>query len=237
MGRCCCGRRRWRGPLRLEDAADVGELERTPGPSPDRSATSLRAATGTASALATVATADPSAATTPPFAEVIGYQRELFNNGRFIAQHDVRVPHEVTIPRVPHTGRAAHSPYARGVHGELDKIAAVLRSAGARFAFLFGSRATGEARPGSDFDVAAWWGGEAPDPWDVPLPSGVDLVILDRAPLWLAGRVAMTGQLLFDDDPPARVEWQADTRLVYLDDLPYVLERQREWAEVIARGR
>ncbi len=123
------------------------------------------------------------------------------------------------------------------MHWDLNEIAAALRSAGARFAFLFGSRVTGDARPESDLDVAAWWGGQAPDPWDVPLPAGVDLVVLDRAPLWLAGRVAMTGEILFDDDPPARVAWQADTRLVYLDELPYLLERQREWAAVIARGR
>lgn len=123
------------------------------------------------------------------------------------------------------------------MHWDLDEIASALRSAGARFAFVFGSRVTGEARPESDIDVAAWWGAGAPNPWDVPLPDGVDLVVLDRAPLWLAGRVAMTGQVLFDDDPPARVAWQADTRLVYLDELPSLLERQRDWAAVIARGR
>jgi len=122
-------------------------------------------------------------------------------------------------------------------HPDPAAVAAALRSAGARFALLFGSRVTGGARAGSDVDVAAWWGGNAPDPWDVALPAGVDLVVLDTAPLWLAGRVAMTGEVLFDDDPPARVAWQADTRLAYLDELPALRERQREWAEVIARGR
>lgn len=120
---------------------------------------------------------------------------------------------------------------------DLADIAAALRLAGARFAFVFGSRVGGAAREESDVDVAAWWGGPAPDPWDVALPPGVDLVVLDRAPLWLAGRVAMTGEVLFDDDPPARVAWQADTRLVYLDEAPGLRERQRDWAEVIARGR
>lgn len=47
----------------------------------------------------------------------------------------------------------------------------------------------------------------------------------------------MTGEVLFDDDPPARVALQADTRLVYLDEAPGLRERQREWAEVIARRR
>lgn len=93
-----------------------------------------------------------------------------------------------------------------------------LRRAGARFAFLHGSRADGEERPGADLDVAAWWGSDAPAPWDIAVPDGVDLLVLDSAPLELAGRVALHGVLVFDDDPPARVEWQARTRLIYLDE-------------------
>lgn len=108
-----------------------------------------------------------------------------------------------------------------------------LRQAGARFAFVHGSRASGSARPDSDLDVGAWWGNEAPAPWDVPLPPHVDLVVLDTAPLELAGRVAMHGRLLFDDDPPARVRWQAQTRLVYLDEQP----RQRALSQVFRRAR
>jgi hypothetical protein len=116
-------------------------------------------------------------------------------------------------------------------------VVAALRGAGARFAFVHGSRATGTARPDSDLDVAAWWGAGAPSPWDVELPPHVDLVILDNAPLWLAGRIALHGRLLFDDDPPARVTWQADTRLIYLDELPTMQASQREWLEAVARGR
>jgi uncharacterized protein len=124
------------------------------------------------------------------------------------------------------------------VSGEAERQAATaLRRAGARFAFVHGSRATGTTRPDSDLDVAAWWGESPPPPSDVDVPDRVDLVVLDTAPLWLAGRVAMHGRLLFDDDPPARVAWQADTRLVYLDELPGLRERQREWLEVRARGR
>lgn len=100
-----------------------------------------------------------------------------------------------------------------------DAVVASLRESGARFAFVHGSRATGTATPGSDLDVAAWWGtSDRPDPWDVLLPPGVDLLVLDDAPLELVGRVAVHGRLLFDDDPPARVEWQATTRLVYFDE-------------------
>lgn len=100
---------------------------------------------------------------------------------------------------------------------ELDEITAALRSAGARFAYLHGSRVDGGARPDSDLDVAAWFGRRLGS-WDVTLPDGVDLLVLDTAGLELAGRVALRGRLLFDDDPSARVAWQADRSKRYLDD-------------------
>jgi hypothetical protein len=70
----------------------------------------------------------------------------------------------------------------------------------------------------------------------VDLPIGVDLVVLDSAPLWLAGRIAQEGRVLFDDDPPARVRWQADTRLRYLDEIPAIRERYRRRRIELARG-
>ena len=109
------------------------------------------------------------------------------------------------------------------------EVGAALRRAGARFAFVHGSRATGErARPDSDLDVAAWWGGSPPPPWEVDLPPGVDLLVLDGAPLELAGRVAVDGRLLYDDDPPARVAWQAQTRTIYFDE-----EWRQRWARQV----
>jgi len=112
-----------------------------------------------------------------------------------------------------------------------------LRQADARFAFVHGSRAEGSpARPDSDLDVGAWWAGSPPAAWEVPLPAYVDLVVLNDAPLWLAGRIAQYGVLLFDDDPPARVRWQADTRLQYLDEIPYIRERYRQRRERLAGG-
>jgi len=117
-------------------------------------------------------------------------------------------------------------------------LVARLRAAGARFAYVFGSRVEGTARPDSDLDVAAWFGPRPPASWEVDLPAQVDLVVLDSAPLFLAGRVAMRGRLLFDDDPPARVAWEADTRTVYLDELPYIEETARTYLEALAsRGR
>jgi hypothetical protein len=117
-----------------------------------------------------------------------------------------------------------------------DAVVSALRAAGARFAFVHGSRTTpGQARPDSDLDVGAWWGEEPPYSWEVLLPGKVDLVVLDTEPLWLAGRIAQHGRLLFDDDPVARVRWQADTRTVYLDEIPYTRQRFRAHTEMLAR--
>ncbi|HVA20503.1 MAG TPA: nucleotidyltransferase domain-containing protein [Candidatus Micrarchaeia archaeon] len=103
---------------------------------------------------------------------------------------------------------------------QLAQVVACLRRSGARFAFVHGSAAgpAAPARPPRDIDVAGWWGGGPPAAFEVHLPDGVDLLVLDAAPLELAGRIALHGRLLFDDGPPARVAWQARTRLVFLDE-------------------
>lgn len=124
--------------------------------------------------------------------------------------------------------------------GPVDEtlLVAALREAGARFAYTFGSRVDGDPRADSDLDVGASFGNPAPASWDVRVPDGVDLVVLEEAPLYLAGRIALRGRLLFDDDPPSRVAWEADTRTVYLDELPYIEEMSRAYLEAVAtRGR
>lgn len=93
----------------------------------------------------------------------------------------------------------------------------MLRQAGAVFAYLHGSRAAGRYRAGSDIDIAAYFSGRPPQSFDVLLPAGVDLLVLDDAPLELAGRVAVGGRLLFEDDQVERVRWEAMTRKIYFD--------------------
>ncbi|MEZ5118263.1 MAG: hypothetical protein R2737_18565 [Candidatus Nanopelagicales bacterium] len=69
------------------------------------------------------------------------------------------------------------------------------------------------------------------------MPPGVDLLVLNDAPLELAGRVAMEGVVVADDDPVARVRWLAHARKVYADER-YRFERaHREFAEAVRRGR
>jgi Polymerase beta, Nucleotidyltransferase len=62
------------------------------------------------------------------------------------------------------------------------EAAAVLRQAGARFAYLHGSRATGHHRADSDVDIAAYFGGHPPNSFDVLLPPRVDLLVLGQPP-------------------------------------------------------
>ena len=117
-----------------------------------------------------------------------------------------------------------------------DGTVEALRAAGARFALLHGSRAAGTARPDSDVDVAAWWAADPPPAFDVDLPAGVDLLVLNDAPLELAGPVAQNGLLVFDDDPPARVRWVATLRKIYADELPRMRRAHREFLERVRRG-
>ena len=99
----------------------------------------------------------------------------------------------------------------------LADVCAALRGAGARFAYLHGSRVMGTHRADADLDVAGWFG-RAVGSWEVSLGTGVDLLVLDTAGMELSGRVAQHGVLLFDDDPPKRVRWQAETSKRFLDE-------------------
>lgn len=101
----------------------------------------------------------------------------------------------------------------------VEQARQVLEQAGVDFALLFGSQADGTARLDSDVDIA-FWGPANLDDWDLRarLPGTVDLVDLRRAPDHLAGRIALTGVVIIDANPAARVRWQADTRKRYLDE-------------------
>jgi predicted nucleotidyltransferase len=118
-----------------------------------------------------------------------------------------------------------------------ERVTAALRAAGACFALVFGSTARGQTHAQSDLDVAAWWPSNPPNAWEVDLPAGVDLVVLHRLPLELAGRIALEGVVLFDDDPPARVHWVADTRKIWLDERWRFEAAQREYLEARTHGR
>ncbi len=102
-------------------------------------------------------------------------------------------------------------------------------------AWLFGSRARGDASRHSDVDVAVLrTGGRARTLDDLPLDLAdslsravrlpVDVVDLRGAPVDLIHRVFRDGQLLIDRDPRARTRFEVDARNRYFDMLPILRE-------------
>lgn len=116
------------------------------------------------------------------------------------------------------------------------EVRSALRARGAAFAYVFGSVARGEDTPTSDLDVAALFPDPAPQPFEVLMPPGVDLLVLNFAPLEMKGRIALEGKLLFEDDQVARVRWESMTRKIYLDERYRIERSHREFLETLSRG-
>lgn len=118
-----------------------------------------------------------------------------------------------------------------------------------RFAYLFGSRARGEARPGSDVDVAALFGDEAAAATylertvvlagRLAVQSGVGpidgMVALNDAPLRLVGRILAHRVVLFSRDEPARVAFEVRMRSRALDFELHAAPLDRELLAAMAR--
>ena len=105
-------------------------------------------------------------------------------------------------------------------------------------AWLFGSRARGTARPGSDVDVALLYA-SPPDATLSALPERVaaaveaamrteaDLVVLNHAAVDLVHRVLRDGVLLLDRRPSARIAFEVRSRREYFDLLPSLGQYRR----------
>jgi len=116
-------------------------------------------------------------------------------------------------------------------------------------AYLFGSRATGQARPGSDVDIAvlATPGlGPAerlglalalPDLFEPAAHAEVDVVVLDEAPLPLRGRVLSQRVVLYSRDEPRRVRWESLTMRRFLDEQVRARHLDRALLAAMAVGR
>lgn len=119
----------------------------------------------------------------------------------------------------------------------------VLAAAGVRFAYLFGSRATGTHRPDSDADVAVMTdrpltllqeAGLAVELADALGVLEVDLVDLRTAPLRLLGRILADAVVLCGHREPARVEFEVRTRSRYFDFLPMQRATQEAYVRRVA---
>ena len=95
------------------------------------------------------------------------------------------------------------------------------------FAYLFGGFAGGEPKPLSDIDVAVYLvGTESLAEAKLDLfeklsdlfgSSEIDLVILNAAPVSLAGRILLKKQLLVDKEPHQRHRFESLTLRKYFD--------------------
>ena len=101
-------------------------------------------------------------------------------------------------------------------------------SRGALAAYLFGSVARGEARDGSDVDLAVLFATEPPATLDAPrfgleselerlLHAPVQVVVLNRASSDLVHRVLRDGRLVLDGDRAARIRFEVRSRNEYFD--------------------
>lgn len=112
------------------------------------------------------------------------------------------------------------------------------RGAGLVAAYLFGSVARGQARAGSDVDVAVLLERDPP-----PTLAGLELdresdlerivgrpvqvVVLNGAPVDLVHRVLRDGHLLLERDRARRIAFEVKARNEYFDLLPCLLRYRR----------
>lgn len=93
-------------------------------------------------------------------------------------------------------------------------------------AYLFGSRATDQDRPESDWDVALLLKPDSETEFDYlgfkvalekALQRDVDLVILNNAGAPIKHQVRRDGKVIFDRDPQKRTDWEIRSRKMYQD--------------------
>jgi predicted nucleotidyltransferase len=126
------------------------------------------------------------------------------------------------------------------INPTLETLRHVLEPYGSELvcAYLFGSLARGEAKSGSDVDVAVLFHAEPPATLDglgltltahIEAATGrrADIVVLNRASPDLIHRVLRDGILLLETDRTARIHFEVKARAAYFDVLPYLQEYRR----------
>lgn len=117
------------------------------------------------------------------------------------------------------------------------------------FAYLFGSHARGTATPRSDVDVAVHLAPQTDvDTLDLRLRLAgclereasvgpIEVIVLDEAPLALAGRVRREGRLIHSVDEAKRVRYESLIARMYHDFQIHEERSARERLARLASGR
>jgi predicted nucleotidyltransferase len=101
------------------------------------------------------------------------------------------------------------------------------REAAVKFAYVFGGAARGELRPLSDVDVAVYLD-DVVDPVRAPVDvigavtkhlgtDELDLVVLNRAPTALLGRILQSRKVIVDKEPFLRHRFESLALRMFLD--------------------
>jgi predicted nucleotidyltransferase len=117
-----------------------------------------------------------------------------------------------------------------------------------RFAYLYGSRAAGSPRPDSDIDIGVMCADEVEDCERVAAGcedalraatqlGGIEVTVLNDAPIRFLGRVLRQRVVLFSRDEPGRVEFESRVGRMADDVEVWAAETDRELIAAIADGR
>lgn len=101
-----------------------------------------------------------------------------------------------------------------------------------KLAYLFGSRAKGNAAPESDYDIAVLFKNNPPDPLALRettflslelnkfFSTKVDIVSLNAAPLLLKYEAVAYGKPVYCNDETERIDFEVSVIKQYLDEKP-----------------
>ena len=116
------------------------------------------------------------------------------------------------------------------------------------FAYLYGSRTGAHHRPDSDVDVGIVLDSDAASPETVASSvadalnarsgvGGIEVTVLDDAPIRFLGRVLRRRVVLYSRDEPARVEFESRVGRMADDVEVWAARMDREMLTAIAEGR
>ncbi len=122
----------------------------------------------------------------------------------------------------------------------LSRLRELLEGRRVELALLFGSRATGQARPDSDVDLAV----VAPDEDLVQLAGDlsaalgqeVDVVSLAEPPYPLLKRVVREGRAVFERSRGAEARWRTRALLILDTDQPWYERMRTSYLSRVANG-